>query len=155
MKAIFVESQNGYLAKGPEDDMSWTPSLDKKLFRLLSCAFGGIYVCSRATYMLLPQKMKEDNRRRFIIAERAGINSLYYLNKRFPNAVLLGGPTFLKAAYKMKVIDTFIVTTTENTIKNNSRYENPFIDILLQQEMIGSIEFPELTVRIYKNEYKY
>ena len=31
MKAIFVESKNGYLAKDAEDDMSWTSSLDKKL----------------------------------------------------------------------------------------------------------------------------
>lgn len=155
MKAIFVESQNGYLAKGPDDDMSWTPSLDKKLFKLLSLAFGGVYVCSRRTYMLLPKKMVLDENRKFIIAEKAGINSLYHLNKMFPNAVLLGGPTFLKAAYNAKVIDSFIITTVEQRIRNNRKYENPFIDILLQQELIGEVKFNELTVRVYKNEYKY
>ena len=155
MKAIFVESENGYLAKGPKDDMMWTPSLDKKLFRLLSLAFGGIYVCSKHTYMLLPKKMLQDENRQFIVAEHAGINSLYHLNKAFPNAVLLGGPTFLKAAYNAKVIDTFIVTTVDIRIRNNSRYENPFIDVLLQADMLGEVKFEGLTVRVYKNEYKY
>lgn len=155
MKAIFVESYNGYLAKGPEDDMKWTPKLDKQLFRLLTCAFGGVCVCSRHTYSLLPDIMKLDENRTFIVAERAGINSLYNLNKRFPNAVLVGGPAFLKAAYKAKVIDTFIVTTINATIKNNSKYENPFLDVLLKLEASCEIKLEGMTVRVYKNEYKY
>lgn len=155
MKAIFVESNNGYLARGPEDDMRWTPKLDKQLFKLLSCAFGGICVCSRHTYELLPKQMIYDSNRRFIIAERIGQNSLVSLNKRFPNAVLIGGPTFLKAAYDLKVIDTFIVTTTTNGIKNNSKYENPFIDILINLDVACEINFDTMSVRVYRNEYKY
>lgn len=155
MKAIFVESSNGYLATGPDDNMMWTPRLDKQLFKLLSCAFGGICVCSRHTYELLPAKMRYDENRNFIIAERAGAKSLYNLNKIYPNAVLVGGPTFLKAAYQAKVIDTFIVTTLNDRIANSAKYENPFIDILLQSEMLCEIKFKELTVRVYKNEYKY
>lgn len=155
MKAIFVESQNGYLAKGPEDDMRWTPSLDKKLFKLLSCAFGGVCVCSKHTYSLLPKSVLYDENRKFIIADRAGMNSLHNLNKMFPNAVLIGGPKFLKAAYDLKVIDTFIVTTVRYSIANNSRYENPFIDILLNLNVMCEIPMENLIVRIYKNEYKY
>lgn len=65
MKAIFVESLNGYLAKGPNDDMSWTPKLDKKIFKLLSFALGGIYFCSKRTFNLLPEVMTTDPNRHF------------------------------------------------------------------------------------------
>ena len=155
MKAIFVESHNGYLARHSEDSMDWTPTFDKKIFKLLTCAFGGVCVCSKHTYMLLPKAMTQDENRKFIIAERAGTNSLYNLNKAYPDAVLIGGPQFLKAAYDLKVIDMFIVTTTDCTVRNNSKYENPFIDILLQLDMSCAIKFPGMTVRVYKNEYKY
>ena len=155
MKAIFVESKNGYLAKGPEDDMTWTPSLDKKIFKLLTYVYGGVCVVSPHTYQLLPKKMLYEGDRRFIIAEKYGPRSLYNLNKAYPDAVLIGGPKFLKAAYDAKVIDTFIVTTTENVIKNNSRYENPFIDELLLIEPCCTIKFDTMTIRMYKNEYRF
>lgn len=155
MKAIFVESNNGYLARSSDDKMEWTPTFDKKIFRLLTHAFGGVCVCSRQTYTLLPKSMLYDEHRKFIIAERAGQHSLYNLNKVYPDAVLIGGPTFLKAAYDAKVIDMFIVTTTDCTIRNNSKFENPFIDILLQLDMQCALKFPGMTVRVYKNEYKY
>ena len=152
MKAIFVESANGYLAKGPEDDMTWTPSLDKKLFKLMTFVLGGVCVCSLHTYTLLPKQVLNDGERRFIIAEKTGLNSLVMLNKRFPNAVLVGGPRFLKAAYDLGVIDTFIVTTTETTIKNNPKYENPFENLLLCTDVQCCIKFSNMTIRIYKND---
>ena len=151
MKAIFVESSNGYLAKGPDDNMSWTPLLDKKIFKLLTYVYGGICICSKRTYGLLPLKMRNDSNRTFICADRTGPRSLQHLNMVFPNAVLIGGPTFLKAAFDAGVIDTFIVTTVEKTIKNNSKYENPFLDILLTAGQIGEVEFEGLTVRLYSN----
>lgn len=151
MKAIFVESGNGYLAKGPDDDMSWTPSLDKKIFKLLTYVYGGICVCSKRTYELLPLKMRNDSNRTFICADRTGSRSLQHLNILFPNAVLIGGPTFLKAAFDAGVIDIFIVTTVEKTIKNNPKYENPFLNMLLMANQIGEVEFDDLTVRLYNN----
>jgi len=155
MKAVFVESLNGYMAKDATDDMLWTPSIDKKIFRLLTVSFGGVCVCSNNTYGLLPKKMLCDEHRTFIIASKSGPYTLKRLNERFPNAVLIGGPRFLRAAYDEGVIDTFIVNTVKKSIKNNSRYENPFIDELVQLETQCEIDFGEIVVRVYKNEYKY
>lgn len=155
MKAIFVESLNGYMAKGPDDDMLWTPSLDKKIFRLFTSAYGGVCICSRNTYNLLPRKMIGDVNRRFIVATRTGQTTLRSLNKIYPNAVLIGGPTFLKSAFDEGVIDTFIVTTVKKSIKNNERYENPFIDELIKLDTQCEVDFNEMTVRIYYNEHKY
>ena len=128
MKAIFVESLDGYLAKGPEDRMLWTPSLDKQIFKLLSCAFGGVCICSNHTWELLPKSMKYCEFRKFIVAEKAGPYSLGNLNRIYPNAVLIGGPTFLKAAYNAKVIDTFI----NNEMKSNEdRINNTYKEIIV------------------------
>ncbi len=147
MKAIFVESQNGYLAKSDSDDMLWTPALDKKIFKLLTYACGGVCVCSKKTYDLLPYQMLNDKNRKFIVATHDGATSLPQLNTRFPNAVLIGGPTFLTQAYKHNVIDTFIVTTTTTTIESSEKFKNPFREILTNPQT--TINFPDMVINIY------
>ena len=151
MKAIFVESLNGYLARGANDDMLWTPPLDKKIFKLLSFAFGGVCVCSAHTYKLLPDAMRGDKNRRFIIADKTGENSLVALNKKYPNGVLIGGPRFLTAAYNVGVIDTFIITTVNKVIAGAPEYKNPFAESLVKQGADCEIAFPDMIVRVYKN----
>ncbi|MCQ2574972.1 MAG: hypothetical protein MJ156_02630, partial [Alphaproteobacteria bacterium] len=86
MNAIFVESHNNYMAKSATDDMSWTPSLDKRIYKLLTYIYGGVCVCSKNTYALLPNKMKSDPNRLFIVAQRDGENNLIELDKRYHNA---------------------------------------------------------------------
>ena len=109
MKAIFVESANGYMATSACDDMLWTPTIDKKIFRLLTTFGSGICVCSKHTYSLLPPKMVFDPARKFIVAEKTGSKSLPALNNVYPDAILIGGPAFIKVAYNMSILDTIIV----------------------------------------------
>ena len=154
MKAIFVESLDGYLARGANDDMMWTPSLDKKIFKLLTCAFGGVYVCSAHTYNLLPVAMRNDTNRKFIIADRAGENSLVSLNRKYPNGVLIGGPRFLTAAYNLGVIDTFVVTTVNKTISGPVEYKNPFTTQLAKTGALCEVKFDDMVVRVYKNNVR-
>lgn len=77
-----MESANGYLAKSDSDNMLWTPKLDKKIFKLLTYACGGVCVCSKKTYDLLPYQMLNDKNRKFIIATRDGSTTLPKLNKK-------------------------------------------------------------------------
>lgn len=148
MKAIFVESANGYLARSDNDDMSWTPMLDKQVFKLLTYVYGGVCVCSKKTYSLLPPQMFNDTGRKFIVAERNGANSLINLNKSFPNAVLIGGPTFLTQAYKHNIIDTFIVTTLPRTfIHSSDKFKNPFSEILTKPQ--NTVKFQGMVINIY------
>lgn len=150
MKAVFVESYNGYMAKSDTDDMRWTPVHDKKLFKLLSYAYGGVCICSAKTYSLLPENMKKDVNRRFIVAEREGKYSLPSLNKTFPSGVLIGGKTFLTAAYNLGVIDTFVVTTLNDSIVGTKAHQNPFREILTTPAC--EVMFPEMVVRVYYNK---
>lgn len=149
MKAIFVESSDGYLARGETDDMTWTPTLDKKIYKLLTHAFGGTCICSRLTYKLLPDKMLHDSNRKFIIAERSGTNSLTNLSKIYPNGILIGGPTFLQTAYNLGIIDTFIITTVSININSTQKYKNPFKNILTTPSC--KIELPDMKICVYNN----
>lgn len=151
MKAVFVESYNGYMARNDKDDMKWTPSLDKKIFKLLTFALGGVCVCSEKTYKLLPPKILNDGRK-FVVAGRTQFNSLSALNKKYPDAVLVGGPTFLRAAYRLGVIDTFIVTTVYDEIKSTEEYKNPFTEILTKP--VCSVALDGMAVRIYKGKQR-
>ncbi len=150
MIAILVESANGYMAKGPNDTMSWTPVLDKQIFRLLT-TINKVCVCSKHTYTLLPQKMLSDPAREFIEAEKVGSKSLPALNNINKDAYLIGGPMFLKEAYNMSVIDTIIISTTKTPIEPNERYKNPFNGNL--PNPITTINFDELTIKVYKTQH--
>lgn len=151
MKAIFVESYNGYMARNDKDDMKWTPSLDKKIFKLLTFSLGGVCVCSKHTYDLLPPKMLNDGRK-FVVADRTKTHSLSALNKQYPDAVLIGGPTFLRAAYRLGVIDMFIVTTIYEDIQSTEKYKNPFAEIL--KDPICAVALDGMAVRVYKGRQK-
>lgn len=147
MKALFVESSNHYLAKGANDTMTWTPILDKQIFKLLT-TISGVCVCSKHTYGLLPQKMLADQARKFIVADKTGNKSLPVLNLLYPNAYLIGGPVFLREAYKSCVIDTVIVSTTNEPIESTERYKNPLLDYLKHPTSI--VKYDGLIVRVYK-----
>lgn len=153
MKAIFAESLNGYLAKGPNDDMSWTPKLDKKLFKLLSIVLGGVYFCSRHTFNLLPKKMTSDPNRHFEVVDRQYSDEDWKrAGQVFKNAIILGGPTFLKVVYDKGLIDTFIITTTLKTIQGQPGYENPFIEILNTWSCSCETILSDMIIKVYTNE---
>jgi len=151
MKALFVQSYNGYLATDANDPLKWSGSLDKKLFYLLTTFGSGVCVCSKHTYELLPQTMLNDPARKYIVAEKIGSKSLPALNQVYPDAVLIGGPAFIKVAYNMSLLDTIVVTTTRGNIQGDPKYKNPLIDVLRQP--VAQIDFGEIVVRIYKAQH--
>ncbi|MBO4583160.1 MAG: hypothetical protein J5714_03855 [Alphaproteobacteria bacterium] len=152
MKAIFAESSNGYMARGPKDDMSWTPGLDKKIFSLLTVFDSGKCVCSNKTYALLPQKMLSDPARRYIIAEKTGPNSLVALNQVYhDDAILIGGPTILKEAYNLSILNTIVVTTVKTEIMADPKYKNPLADVL--KNPVKRIDFGGFVISVYKTQH--
>lgn len=151
MKALFVESYNGFLAKNATDDLRWSGVMDKKIFRLLTSFGSGVCVCSKHTYDLLPQKMLDDPARTYIVAEKVGSKSLPALNNVYPDAILIGGPAFIKVAYNMSILDTIVVTTTKSNITGDPKYKNPLIKNL--RHPTTQIDFGDIIVRIYKAQH--
>ncbi len=140
------------MARGPEDDMSWTPGLDKKIFSLLTVFDSGVCVCSNKTYKLLPQKMLADPARKFIVAEKTGQNSLVALNQVYrDDAILIGGPTILKAAYDLSILNTIVVTTVKTEFMADPKYMNPLVDVL--KNPVKLIDFGGFVISVYKAQH--
>lgn len=92
MKLLMAVSADGYLCSGPDDDMIWTGTTDKLLFRMLT-SVGGVCAVGLNTYHLMPAL----DSRQLIPLSRHGY-TLERLQEEHPDAWLLGGPTIAKAA---------------------------------------------------------
>lgn len=57
MNIIMAVSKDGYVARGPTDDMSWLGGEDKAVFRILT-GVGGMVAVSRKTANLMPKHLE-------------------------------------------------------------------------------------------------
>jgi hypothetical protein len=95
-------SGDGYLARGPDDDMSWTGPLDKAVFRALT-AIGGVVAAGSHTFDLMPKVL---HGRTLLRLSRTSILSwsLEQLARVQPGAWLVGGPTVVRAALDSNLV---------------------------------------------------
>ena len=128
MKALYATSFNGYMAKGPDDDMSWTGKVDKQLFKLITTV-AQVCVISKNLSNMLPDKVLKDPNRKFIICDKdVDERNLRKCNFWYSDAILLGGPLFIKEALKEDVIDMVIECVVQDVIFANTRYEKPKLE---------------------------
>lgn len=92
MRLLMAVSTDGYLCRGPDDDMDWTGPADKALFRVLT-SVGGVCAAGTTTWNLMPAL----EARQLIPLSREGY-TLRRLEDEHPEAWLLGGPTVANAA---------------------------------------------------------
>lgn len=144
MKAIYVRSYNRVMATGPEDDMSWTGSLDKKLFRLLTTALK-IVIVSKNCKDHLPKCMFDGVRLFKSVDRQTSLYSLKDYNTLYPDAALIGGPRFIRAALDEGVIDTVIETTIMDVLPSRPEYMAP--DLKEKGfEKVAEIKFDDITI---------
>jgi len=148
IKFICCISSDGYMAKGPNDTMSWTPKIDKKIFQLISGLDNGICFTSKKTKENMPKILKgrtliEISRNSLLLGQAAELS---------PNGLILGGPILLKAAYEAFLIDDLIVNQI-NFLKPfkevDEIYKFPF-KIIEDIKPSMSIDFGEVTTYIYR-----
>ncbi len=99
MRLLMAVSADGFLCKGPADDMKWTGKTDKLLFRVLTgvgrvCAAGST---TRDLIRSLPG-------RTLLGLSRNGY-ALEAFAEEYPDGWLLGGPTVVKAALRASLVD--------------------------------------------------
>lgn len=58
MKLIMAISKDGFIARSEDDDMSWTPAEDKKIFKLLTLVGKHPLCAGRKTVDLMPDLFK-------------------------------------------------------------------------------------------------
>lgn len=152
MKFLCAISPDGFMATGPNDDMNWTPRIDKRIFQLVSSINNGICFVSEQTKKNMPQNLRG---RTLIPISRTGL-TLQLAGKNFPNSLIVGGPTLLKAASHLGLIDELIInqvnTSLSPFLSTPKEYKFPFAALkhLLGNKII-SIDFGEITTSIYRN----
>lgn len=103
MRLIMVVSANGLVSLGPEDDMSWTTSLDRKLFRALT-GVGGVIGVGRTTLASMPMALPG---RSLVELSRSGDHGTLTLNEfygMYPTAWLGGGMTIAVEAARSRML---------------------------------------------------
>lgn len=120
MKLIMAISGNGYVAMGPEDDMSWTGPVDKAVFKLLTST-SEVLAVSAKTLEFMPNELPGRGRLYALSTNpRRGV-ALEDFAAVHPNAWLLGGQElalyalkngFVDKAYLCRALGTEIVQET-------------------------------------------
>jgi dihydrofolate reductase len=112
LRLILAVSQDGFLAKGPADDMRWTSKDDKRMFRALT-SVGGVLGAGSRTFDQLPKlpgrrviRLTSSPRAEDAPVGRAG--ALEMTLGRFchahPDAWLIGGPTIAREALELGMV---------------------------------------------------
>ena len=103
LKLVMAVSDDGFVARGPTDDMSWTPPADKEVFRLLT-GVGGVVGVGHNTARHMPGKLS--GRRLHVLSTSplfgVGLGAFAHDN---PGAWLAGGQTIAKEALTMGFLD--------------------------------------------------
>lgn len=115
MKLILAVSADGYLCKGPEDDMKWTGELDKFIFKLLTLSDGATLLAGSTTFSQLPllpgRKVVRISRGQY-----PGALSLPMAHQAYPDGWLLGGPTVAQAALRQGYVNRAYLCQNPNDL---------------------------------------
>ena len=113
LKVVLARSEDGYLAKGPVDDMRWTGPTDKAVFKLLTLV-GGTVAVGRCTASCMPSRLPG---RELLTVTRTpdgpGEVTLEQLASKKPGAWLAGGLTVVLAALELDLVDELFLVTVK------------------------------------------
>lgn len=104
MKLIMAVSGDGFVAKGPDDDMSWTGPIDKAVFKLLTST-SDVLAVSAKSLEFMPQELPGRGKLYGLSTDpRRGVQ-LEDFAAMFPDAWLLGGQELALYAMKNGFVD--------------------------------------------------
>lgn len=153
-KLLMAVSSDGFLARGPDDDMRWTGHSDKKLFRLLTeTSPDSIVLAGRKTAELLPVLP----RRRVKVISRdhtKGI-TLQEASWAHGNSWLIGGPSVALEAVQANLVDTAVIVIAAANLGTGIPF-GPLCKALEDREQgISPIDLADLRVLIYHDLQKF
>lgn len=140
-----AHSSDGFVARGPEDDMSWTGSADKALFRLLTRAGSQVCGVGSNTYKLMP---KLPGRKLTQISRGPDGISLEDL-WRIPNSWLLGGQTLALEALDLGCIETAFMVEVPLKLKKGIKDRITSALLMTPYRVVDWVRIDELIVRVW------
>jgi dihydrofolate reductase len=102
LKLVMAVSADGFVARGPTDDMTWTGSTDKRVFRLLT-SVGGVLGAGRRTFEQLPKL--EGRAVHMLTRDQSAGLTLEEFTSRYPDAWLIGGQGVALEALRSRLLD--------------------------------------------------
>lgn len=107
MRLLLASSADGYLARGPEDDMKWTGPVDKAVFRLLTLSSTDVLLAGSRTFDQMPKLPGRTMLRLSREAKPFGKHPRFDLDVAatcFEDPWLIGGPTVAVEALKRGLV---------------------------------------------------
>jgi len=103
MRLVMAVSKDGYIARGPEDDMSWLGATDKAVFRILTGVGHRQMAVGRRSAKSMPFKL--EGRVLNVLSGRSDGKKLDEFYAKYPDAWLLGGQTLALIALEAGYVD--------------------------------------------------
>lgn len=134
MKLLMAVSADGYVARGPEDDMTWTGPTDKAVFRLLT--MGETVGAGRVTYNLMRNLKLKGRDLRLITSNPGAGYTLESFARNCPRSWLIGGHTVALSALDHNLLDHVYLSVVGvelgHGIKLDHRFRTlfPLIDVV-------------------------
>jgi len=104
MKLIMATSRDGFVARNESDDMSWTGSIDKAVFRLLTST-SSVLAVSAKTLQCMPKELPGRGKLYALSTDPRRGMDLETFAANFPDAWLLGGQELAIFAMKNGFVD--------------------------------------------------
>jgi dihydrofolate reductase len=136
-KLPLAVSDDGFLARGPKDDMKWTGATDKAVFRLLTLS-GGELLAGRTTAEQMPplpgRKLITLSRQHHLgitLAEAAWVHR---------DAWLIGGPAIAEEALRANLVDRMFLCRVPVSLGDGipfSRLQALLPDVCTYRQLVG------------------
>lgn len=154
LKLIMAVSSDGYLARGPDDDMRWTGKLDKTLFHLMT-SVGGVCGTGSKTWSFMPTLPG----RLLLRLTRSG-TSVREFSERYPGAWLLGGPTVARGALEMDLVAEAHLFRSTHALKPAVKSDALHMDMLSpwipgSLPLVTSTSFQDGVQRVLVQTYRH
>lgn len=114
MRLIMAASTDGFVAKGPNDDMTWLGPHDKMAFKLLSVAGSGICGVSGKTMDLMPSHLPG---RELVRITRSNFCLAAFDQKYGADCCLIGGQTLAISALVDGYVDVIHLCRSDRKLR--------------------------------------
>lgn len=118
MRLIMAVSNDGFVAKGPTDDMTWLGPHDKTAFRLLTVAGSGVCGVSAKTRALMPLYLCG---RLLVQIEREGFTLSDFDHQYREDCSLIGGQTLAIEAITAGLVDTIHLCRSDRKLRQGQK----------------------------------
>ena len=149
MRLLMAVSRDGFLCRGPDDDMSWTGTTDKKVFRLLT-GVGGVCAVGRVTRERTPRLELAGRKLLTLSRYHPDMHTLGWFASEHPDGWLLGGPTVAKRALDYNIVDEYHRCVIDDVDLGGGVPETDVIRVGLGSAPVMLTRLDNVAVEVYR-----